>query len=238
MSSGWIKVYRKIIEWQWYDDANTFRLFMHLLLKANSKDAIWRGTPIKRGQLITSIAHLSEELKLSTKKIRISIDKLKRTGEVASKRANNSTLIIICNYDNYQSIENERGQEIGQTKGKQRANEGQQTRIKEEKNIRNIKSFDLSFINEEFRDVFLEWLDYKKQSNDSYKVQKSVELAYNKLLALSENNLDNAKKIVENSMSNNYKGLFPLKQRYNIEEHGRHREVSPMPGGIKGISTL
>ena len=32
--SGWIKIHRKITEWEWYDDVNTFRLFMHLILKS------------------------------------------------------------------------------------------------------------------------------------------------------------------------------------------------------------
>ena len=32
--SGWIKLHRKITEWEWYSDANTFRVFMHLLLTA------------------------------------------------------------------------------------------------------------------------------------------------------------------------------------------------------------
>jgi hypothetical protein len=36
--SGWIKIHRSILEWEWYEDTNTFRLFMHLILKANHKD--------------------------------------------------------------------------------------------------------------------------------------------------------------------------------------------------------
>lgn len=51
--SGWIKLHRKITEWEWYSDANTFRVFMHLLLTANYEDKRWRNIDVKRGQIIT-----------------------------------------------------------------------------------------------------------------------------------------------------------------------------------------
>lgn len=35
---GWISLYRKILNWEWYSDANTFRLFIHLLLQANHEE--------------------------------------------------------------------------------------------------------------------------------------------------------------------------------------------------------
>ena len=148
---GWIKLHRIITEWEWYDDSNTFRLFIHLLLKANSKDAIWRGEPIKRGQMITSIAHLSEELKLSVKQIRISINKLKRTNEVASARANNSTRLTINKYDSYQAKPIEEGQTKRQREGKEGASEGQtkgdKQELKKEKNNVSVvfDAFRLSF---------------------------------------------------------------------------------------------
>ena len=41
------------------------------------------GITIKKGQFFTSIAHLSGDLGLTNKQIRISIDKLKLTGEIS-----------------------------------------------------------------------------------------------------------------------------------------------------------
>ena len=143
---GWVKIHRCLLEWEWYSDANTFRLFIHLIIKANSKDAFWRGEAIKRGQIISSIAHLSEELRLSPKQIRISLDKLKRTNEITTERANNSTRITICKYDNYQSKPDMQGQTKGQVKGqmkgKEGANEGQTEGNKQEfKEERRSKEF-------------------------------------------------------------------------------------------------
>jgi len=100
---GWIKIYRNITEWGWYKDPNTIRLFFHLIIKANISDAVFMGETIKRGQRITSIAHLAEELKLSQKQIRVSISKLKRANVLASERANNATCLTITKYDIYQA---------------------------------------------------------------------------------------------------------------------------------------
>ena len=100
---GWVKIHRSITEWGWYKDPNTIRLFFHLIIKANILDNVYMGETIKRGQRITSIAHLAEELKLSQKQIRVSISKLKRANVLASERANNATCLTIIKYDIYQS---------------------------------------------------------------------------------------------------------------------------------------
>ena len=33
-----IKIDRNIMDWRWYQDPNTFRLFVHLILRANIRD--------------------------------------------------------------------------------------------------------------------------------------------------------------------------------------------------------
>ena len=39
MKQGWIKLHRGFTDWEWYQDANATRLFLHLLLTANHKQA-------------------------------------------------------------------------------------------------------------------------------------------------------------------------------------------------------
>lgn len=67
MGNGWIKLHRKLLEWEWYDDSNAFRLFIHCLLKSNHEERQWRGIVINRGEFVTSQESLSKELKLSEK---------------------------------------------------------------------------------------------------------------------------------------------------------------------------
>lgn len=104
---GWIKIHRKILNWEWYDDINTKVLFFHLLLTANHQDKKWRGKIIKRGEKITSLAHLSEEVGLSIQQIRTSLSKLKSTNEITIKSTSKYTLISIEKYSDYQINENE-----------------------------------------------------------------------------------------------------------------------------------
>ena len=53
MDGGFIKIDRGILDWEWYSDINTTRLFIHLILKANWKDGRFQGQEIKRGSFVT-----------------------------------------------------------------------------------------------------------------------------------------------------------------------------------------
>ena len=77
IDKGFIKLKRNILEWEWYQDANTTRLMIHLLLKSNFKTKSWQGNVIYPGELITSLESLSTELNLSVGMIRNSLKKLK-----------------------------------------------------------------------------------------------------------------------------------------------------------------
>ena len=80
---------------------------------------------------------------------------------------------------------------------------------KEEK--KGAKKFNFDFVEEQFKDVFNSWLQYKKERKETYKTQTSLEACYRNLKKLSDDNPEKANAIVENSFANNYSGLFPLK---------------------------
>ncbi len=137
MSTGWIKLHRQLLDWEWYTDVNTTRVFLHLLLVANHKDNKWRGIDIKRGQRLTSISALSSETNLSIKNIRTAIKRLKSTNEVASQSTAQHTVFTMVNYDLYQDEASEVANE-GQAKGKQRATNKNDKNEKNEKNKEDI----------------------------------------------------------------------------------------------------
>lgn len=130
--SGWIKLHRSLLDWEWYGDINTRVLFIHLLLISNHKDNKWRGIEIKRGQRLTSISGLAKETGLSIKNIRTSIKRLKSTNEVASRSTAQHTVFTVVNYDLYQEGASEVASK-GQTSGKQVATN------KNDKNDKNDK---------------------------------------------------------------------------------------------------
>lgn len=139
MDKSFIKLNRKILNWRWYQDANTMRVFIHLLLKANYKDNDFEKTSVKRGQLITSQSHLAKDLKISVKNVRTALEHLKSTGEVAVQTAAKYSIITINNYNEYQKVADTSAGE-GQANGRQAAGEGQQYKnSKKEKNSKNSK---------------------------------------------------------------------------------------------------
>lgn len=101
---GFIKIHRKILNWEWYSDINTTRIFFHLLLTANFKPNKWHGHDIARGQLITSLANLAKSTSLSVRSVRTSLTKLKTTQELTIKTTKTFSLITLTNYDLYQEI--------------------------------------------------------------------------------------------------------------------------------------
>jgi hypothetical protein len=141
MCNGWIKLHRKIVDWEWFTSPSTLQLFIYLLLRANKEDKKWRGILIKRGQLVTSVATISEETKLSTQQVRTSLNRLKSTNEITSKTTNRFTLVTVCKYESYQLYEEveqqTKQQALQQTNNKQITNKQQQ--LKNNKNIRNNK---------------------------------------------------------------------------------------------------
>ena len=67
MADAFIKLYKKMLDWEWYDDPNTCRVFLHCLLKANWKSGSWHGINYEPGQFITSLPSLAAETKLSVR---------------------------------------------------------------------------------------------------------------------------------------------------------------------------
>lgn len=99
----YIKLSRNILEWEWYSDINTCRLFVHMLLKANWKDGRFKGEEIPRGSFVSSYQNLSSETGLSVKNVRTALEHLKSTGEVAVNRHPKYSVFTIKNYCKYQS---------------------------------------------------------------------------------------------------------------------------------------
>lgn len=99
---NWIKLYRKICDWQWYQDAKMVHLFVHLMLKAS----IIKGSDLSDSwQLCTSLRILSKETGLSLQNIRTCIGKLQRTGEITFRTlpTHLQSIITICNSGSYQT---------------------------------------------------------------------------------------------------------------------------------------
>lgn len=79
----------------------------------------------------------------------------------------------------------------------------------------NKKEIDISFVDIDFLESFKKWLNFKKENKQSYKSQMTLKTCYENLLELSGNNPEIAAKIINQSIANNWAGLFPLKNNIN-----------------------
>lgn len=102
--STFIKLDRNIQKWRWYTNANTFRVFVHLLLNANVEDRDFEGIVIRRGEIATSYGKMAAQLKLTERQVRTAIEHLKATGEVAVTRHSKFQVISVLNYSTYQDV--------------------------------------------------------------------------------------------------------------------------------------
>ena len=137
---GWIKLHRKLTEWEWYKDNNTKSLFVHLLLMANHKDGRFQGQEVKRGQLITGRKVLSVQTGLSEQQIRTGLNKLISTNEITIKSTNKNSLISIIRYNSYQIESENTKQSTSEITNNQPTSNQQVTTNKNDKNVKNDKN--------------------------------------------------------------------------------------------------
>ncbi len=126
----YIKINRKILDWEWYKNINTKVLFLHMLLKANWKEGKFEGKIIKRGSFVSSLPVLSDETTLTVREIRTAISHLKTTGELTVKTCNKYSIFTVVNYDLYQSSDR---QNDSQVTDKRHSNDILTTAIEEKK---------------------------------------------------------------------------------------------------------
>ena len=173
---GWIKIHRKILDWEWYQDKYVFSVFIHLLLTANYENKRWQGIEVKQGQIITSVQSLLIGLnknpknpQITTQNIRTALTKLKSTNEITIKTTSKYTIITINKYKDYQEVTNK------VTNNQQTTNK-QLTTTKEYKNIKNIRNktytsenLSLEQVAEKINQAFNIYLGRKFKGIDSFK---------------------------------------------------------------------
>ena len=102
MDRGWVKLYRKVEDWEWYREPATAHLFFHLLISANRQDRKWNGIDVPAGCLITSIRHLADQTGLTIQQVRTSLKRLISTHDITQTSNKKYTLIKVNNYQIYQ----------------------------------------------------------------------------------------------------------------------------------------
>lgn len=142
--TGWIKIHRSFLTWEWFDKPEMVQVFVYLLLKANHDAKEWHGMTIERGQIVTSVAKIAQETRLSVRTVRTCLERLKSTSEVTITTTTKFTLITISKYDTYQDGDDASDKAFDKvvdnpTTNERQTNDKQTTTNKNEENIRTIR---------------------------------------------------------------------------------------------------
>ena len=153
------------------------------------------------GNVKTTLRQMAEDNEMSTWRVSNMLKELKTLGACQTKTKQKPNkgggVISVCNYGFYEKT-------LGacQTKTKQKPNK---------KTAAKKSTYDYSFVEPNLQRPFEEWLKYKQAKKQMYKRQCDVELCYKRLKEYSGNDTTKAMQIVEQSMTNNWSGLFGLK---------------------------
>lgn len=173
--AGFIKLHKKIKEWEWYKEPLTKAVFLHLLLNANYEPSKYKGYDINIGDCIFGRKQFAEDLGISEQSIRTSITHLKSTNEITIKSTNKFSIITLMNYGKYRDKDIKTNQQNNQQSNIQLTNNQPTTNhIKEYKNIRTKEEKEIyiniykekveSYTdNDELRKAIYDYLDMRKE---------------------------------------------------------------------------
>ena len=220
--SGYVKIHRKITEWEWYSNPVTRAVFLHLLFKANWKDGRFMGVDIPRGSLATSLPSLSEETGYTIQQVRTALSHLKSTGEITDKAYSKFRVVEIKNYSMYQD---DNSQDNSQSTGNQQAANRQSTAIEEKKESKKVRREEYNppksplaeryFEDDEVNQRYLDYLKSRRENGHPLKSKESIKANAKKLhnMAKVSGVFDKrlALEILEQSIANGWQGLFEPK---------------------------
>jgi len=211
MADAFIKLHRKMLDWEWYDDVNTCRVFIHCLLKANWKSGSWHGISYDPGQFITSLPTLAVETHLSIQQVRTALAHLKSTGEITDYQQANYRVITVKSWYEYQGDNrqsNRRSTDNQQAVNRQSTADKEYKEYKEREEGKEVKN--LYYPNDEKLDkAFADYVDYRKKIKKPL-TDRGIELTIKRLEKLSGGDNDKSIRIIEQSIVQGWQGLFEL----------------------------
>lgn len=102
LDNGYIKLWRSMLTWEWYDDPPTKDVYLHMILTASINTSVWHGIEIPRGSLVSSYRQIAKNTGLSIQQARTAISHLETTGELTRTSYPKFTVFTLNNYDKFQ----------------------------------------------------------------------------------------------------------------------------------------
>lgn len=88
-----------MLDWEWYTDLNTFKLWMHINLTCNIvPQKRMLGYTLQPGQVITTLPRLAAETGLTLQEVRTALKHLESSGDIRQQVTNKFRLITLENW--------------------------------------------------------------------------------------------------------------------------------------------
>lgn len=219
---SYIKLDRKITEWEWFTDSNMLRVWIYLLTHAQFKETRYKGYELMSGDVVVGRKILAERLKLTENQVRTCLDKLKNTEEITIKTTNKFSIITIVKWAKYQGCDDDDNQQQPtQTTNKSPTNHQQTTTYKNLKNIRKKEIDIYKGRSDEFIEAFDAYEEMRKRIRKPL-TDRAKQMVLNKLDRFSSSESVQIA-ILNQSTMNSWQGVFELREQADAPAKERYK---------------
>ncbi len=182
---------------------------------------------IERGQIAISEQNLANRWRWSRNTVRKFLTELQKEGKIEQQK---SRIINVITLKYYCYSEQQNEQQSEQQNEQPNIN-NIEINIKDKKLSQKEISLDFvpDYVDFDFRDLYIEWMRYRKQIGKPYKSDIGRKRFYNQLIGLSGGDTNKARLIIEQSEANEWQGIFNLKQDNNYGNSNSRSNNRPTP---------
>ena len=205
--TGWIKIHRKIYDNPYASDPHWVALWVWMLCRATRTERRARigkttkTVTLQPGQFISGRKQMAKETGINESKINRILGVMKSEQQIEQHPSPAGSVFTVLNWESHQKVNNER------TTSEQQVNTKQEC-----KNIRSIyKGLFDEFPNlntDEFRDAWERKMEHRKERKDKAWAKSTIQTRFKQF---SEWGHDAAIQAINDSIANNYQGIFKPK---------------------------
>lgn len=210
-TKGFIKLPRSLLSEKWASNPQSLSVAVHLLAMASLEDKLYNGARLGRGQVLTSVRKLAKISGLTERAVRTALRTQQATHFLTQQVTHRFTIITICKFDIYAGKVGV-SDTVSDTPNAQRPTHINKNNKENKNNTNSIEDILLS-VEDNWRSIIEQWLQYKKDSGKPYKSARAVQQFVTHLRNISGNNVTEATSMVNNAMANNWSGVFPQRKQ-------------------------
>lgn len=223
---GWLKLWRPLLEKPiWKESTPEQKVILIALLcmvNHSENEWEWKGKPFmcQPGQRVTSIDKIVEVCGkgISPKNVRTAIDRFERLGFLANESSSTGRLITIENWGDYQAPDDLDGKETGRRMADERQTDGRRVaskkKGKKEKNVENAKKIEeiLALAPPDMVPALEDFIEMRRTIKAPM-TARALELLLTELNKLSGGRVEDSIAILNRSIENGWRGVWPLKEK-------------------------